>query len=73
MPNPMMQMLNSNRNATNQNNPFAMISEFKKFAKGMTPQQAEQEVKRMLADGRMSQGQFQQLQEQAKQFMQFLK
>lgn len=73
MPNPMMQMLNSNRNATNQNNPFAMISEFKKFAKRMTPQQAEQEVKRMLADGRMSQGQFQQLQEQAKQFMQFLK
>lgn len=73
MPNPMMQMLNSNRNATSPNNPFAMISEFKKFAKGMTPQQAEKQVEQLLKSGKMSQQQFQQLQEQAKQFMQFLK
>lgn len=73
MPNPMMQMLNSNRNATSPNNPFAMISEFKKFAKGMTPQQAEQQIEQLLKSGKMSQQQFQQLQEQAKEFMQFLR
>lgn len=71
MPNPMMQMLQ--RSSRRPNNPLAMLGEFRKFARGVTPQQAQQEVERLLQSGQMSQAQFQQLQEQAKDFMQFLK
>nr|DAV62819.1 MAG TPA: hypothetical protein [Caudoviricetes sp.] len=71
MPNPMMQMLQ--RSSRRPNNPLAMLGEFRKFAAGMTPQKAQQEVERLLQSGQMSQAQFQQLQEQAKEFMQFLK
>ena len=70
MANPMMQML-SGRAKTN--NPLAMVAEFRKFAAGMTPQKAEAEIRQMLSDGRMSQDQFAQLQEQAKTFAQFLR
>jgi len=71
MPNPMMQMLQ--RSSRRPNNPLAMLGEFRKFARGVTPQKAQQEVERLLQSGQMSQAQFQQLQEQAKEFMQFLK
>nr|DAE52889.1 MAG TPA: hypothetical protein [Caudoviricetes sp.] len=71
MPNPMMQMLQ--RSSRRPNNPLAMLGEFRKFARGVTPQQAQQEVERLLQSGQMSQAQFQQLQEQAKEFVQFLK
>lgn len=71
MPNPMMQMLQ--RSSKRPNNPLAMLGEFRKFARGVTPQQAQQEVESLLQSGQMSQAQFQQLQEQAKEFMQFLK
>lgn len=71
MPNPMMQMLQ--RSSRRPNNPLAMIGEFRKFAAGVTPQKAQQEIERLLQSGQMSQEQFQQLQEQAKEFMQFLK
>ena len=70
MPNPMMEMLNR---SARPNNPLQMVAEFRKFAQGMTPQKAEQQIKQMLSDGRLSNEQFQILQEQAKQFMQFLK
>ena len=70
MPNPMMEMLNR---SARPNNPLQMVAEFRKFAKSMTPQKAEQQIKQMLSDGRLSNEQFQSLQEQAKQFMQFLK
>jgi hypothetical protein len=50
-----------------------MMAEFRKFAAGMTPQKAQQEIEQLLASGKMSQEQFQQLQQQAKDFMQFLK
>ncbi|WP_444118192.1 hypothetical protein [Alistipes putredinis] len=50
-----------------------MIGEFRKFASSMTPQKAQQEIERLLQSGQMSQAQFQQLQEQAKEFVQFLK
>lgn len=72
MANPMMQMLMGN-GARKQNNPLAMISEFRKFATGMTPQKAQQQVEQLLSSGQMTQDQFQQLQKQAKDFMQFLK
>lgn len=71
MPNPMMQMLQ--RSSRRPNNPLAMLREFRKFARGMTPQKAQHEVERLLQSGQMSQEQFQQLQEQAKEFAQFLR
>ena len=71
MPNPMMQMLQGS--SRRPNNPLAMLGEFRKFARGMTPQKAQQEIERLLQSGQMSQEQLQQLQEQAKEFMQFLK
>lgn len=39
----------------------------------MTPQQAEQEVNKLLQSGQMSKSQFEQLKQQAQQFMQLLK
>ena len=72
MANPMMQMLMGN-GARKPNNPLAMISEFRKFAAGMTPQKAQQRIEQLLSSGQMTQDQFQQLQKQAKDFMQFLK
>lgn len=71
MPNPMMQMLQ--RSSKRPNNPLSMLGEFRKFARDVMPQQAQQEVERLLQSGQMSQAQFQQLQEQAKEFVQFLK
>ena len=70
MPNPMMEMLNR---SARPNNPLQMVAEFRKFAQSTTPQKAEQQIKQMLSDGRLSNEKFQSLQEQAKQFMQFLK
>lgn len=73
MANPMMEMLSRSASPRPSNNPLAMIAEFRKFAAGMTPQRAQQQIREMLADGRMSQDQFQQLQRQAQEFMRFLK
>lgn len=55
-----------------QGSPMQMLAQFRDFAKGMTPEQAQQQVQQLLASGKMSQQQFQNLQQQAKQFMQFL-
>nr|DAG34226.1 MAG TPA: hypothetical protein [Caudoviricetes sp.] len=71
MPNPMIQMLQ--QNAKSLNNPLAMLMEFRKFAAGMTPQRAKDQVEQMLQSGKMNPQQFQQLQQQAKEFMRFLK
>lgn len=74
MANPMVQALGMGRsNTPSPNNPVQMLLEFKKFASGMTPQKARQEVERMLTSGQMSQSQFEQLQQQAKSFMSFLR
>lgn len=71
MANPMMQMLRGN-GSRRPNNPIAMMAEFRKFAANMTPQRAQQQVEKLLADGTMSQNQFQQLQQQARDFLAFL-
>ena len=71
MANPMMQMLRGS-GSRRPNNPIAMMAEFRKFAANMTPQRAQQQVEKLLADGTMSQDQFQQFQQQAKDFMAFL-
>ena len=73
MANPMMEMLSRSASPRPSNNPLAMIAEFRKFAAGMTPQKAQQQIQEMLADGRMSQDQFQQLQRQAQKFARFLR
>lgn len=73
MANPMMEMLSRSASPRPSNNPLAMIAEFRKFAAGMTPQKARQQIQEMLADGRMSQDQFQQLQRQAQEFARFLR
>jgi len=70
MPNPMIQMLQ--QSVKSPNNPLVMLAEFRKFAAGMTPQRAKEQVEEMLKSGKMSQEQFQQLQQKAKEFMQFL-
>lgn len=72
MANPMMQMLMGS-GSRKPNNPIAMVAEFRKFAAGMTPQKAQQEIGRLLTSGQMSKEQFADLQKQAKDFMQFLK
>ena len=69
----MMEMLSRSTSPRPSNNPLAMIAEFRKFAAGMTPQRAQQQIQEMLADGRMSQDQFQQLQRQAQEFARFLR
>lgn len=66
--NPLMDVLRPRQMAGN--NPLTMLAEFKKFAQGMTPQRAQQQVQQMLTSGQMTQEQFQQLQDQAKDFMQ---
>ena len=73
MNNPLLESLMGSQRAARPNNPLAMIGEFRKFARGMTPQQAQHEVERLLQSGQMSQEQLQQLQEQAKEFAQFLR
>ena len=69
----MMEMLSRSASPRPSNNPLVMIAEFRKFAAGMTPQRAQQQIQEMLADGRMSQDQFQQLQRQAQEFARFLR
>ena len=69
----MMEMLSRSASPRQSNNPLAMVAEFRKFAAGMTPQKAQQQIQEMLADGRMSQDQFQQLQRQAQEFARFLR
>lgn len=74
MANPLNQFLRGNQSQKAlQSNPLAMIAEFKKFAAGMTPEGAKQKIDQLLESGQMTQEQFQQLQKQAKEFMQFLK
>lgn len=55
------------------NNPLAMMQEFNKFRRSITPEGAKQRVQELLQSGQMSQQQFEQLQQQAKIFSQFLK
>lgn len=74
MTNPMTQYLKStSRSPMPSNNPMQMLSEFRKFAQGMTPQGARAEVERLLQSGQMTQRQFEQLKQQAESFAKFLK
>ncbi len=77
MANPMLQQLS--RQSSNpqvapqqQNNPLAMIQQFRQFSKSMTPQGAKAQVEQLLQSGKMSQDQFQQLSQMANQLQNFL-
>lgn len=68
--NPLMQFLRPPANGPRlPNNPLAFAAEFRKFAAGITPQKAEEQVRQMLADGRMTQQQFDALKQQAQDLM----
>lgn len=70
--NPLTQFLGPRPGKTG-NNPLAMLTELRKFAQGMTPQRAEQEINRLMQSGQMSQQQFEALKAQAEEIMQYLK
>lgn len=72
MPNPMMQaLLGGGKNRPN--NPLALLREFRKFAQNVSPEKAEEEIGRLLSSGRMTKEQFEELKDDAKWIMQFLK
>ncbi len=71
MVNPLNQFLPQSQNRPN--NPMAIISRFREFAAGMTPDGARKQVEQLLASGQMSQEQFNQLKAQAQEFSKFLK
>lgn len=74
MTNPMAQYLKStSKSPMPSNNPMQMLSEFRKFAQGMTPQDAKAEVERLLQSGQMTQQQFEELKQQAESLAKFLK
>lgn len=73
MQNPMMQYLKSAQRPATTNNPLQIISEFRKFAQGITPQGAKAEVEKLLQSGQMSKQQFEQLKNQAESLANFLK
>ncbi len=73
MQNPMNQLLKNTSKSAMPNNPLQMISEFRKFAQGITPQGAKAEVEKLLQSGQMSKQQFEQLKNQAENFANFLK
>ena len=56
-----------------QNNPCSMVSEFKKFASGMTPEKAQQELQSLLNTGKISESQLNQYKQQAQDLMKLLK
>lgn len=71
MVNPLNQFLPQSQNRPN--NPMDIISRFREFAAGMTPDGARKQVEQLLASGQMSQEQFNQLKAQAQEFSKFLK
>ena len=52
---------------------MGLVSQFRKFAQNVTPEKAEAEIARLLSSGQMSQEQFQELKENAKFILNFLK
>lgn len=71
--NPLNNFLNNNNMQQNQNgNPMQMINEFMQFAKNFKGN-PQQEVMNMLNNGQMSQQQFEQLSQQAKQLQEMFK
>lgn len=68
MANPLFQQLN---NGMNGNNPFAMIQKFNEFRQNFTGD-PKQMVQQLLQSGRMSQQDFNRLQQMAQEFIKYL-
>lgn len=64
--NPLNRFFNNNPQNQGGNNPMQMVNEFMEFAKGFQGN-PQQEVMNMLNNGQMTQEQFNQLSQQAKQ------
>lgn len=71
--NPLNKFFNNENNnfQSSKNNPMQIINDFMRFAKEFKGN-PQQEVMNMLNNGQMSQQQFEQLSQQAKQFQQIL-
>lgn len=65
MTNPILQAMGK---SAMPNNTMAMMQQFMQFKQQMQGQDPQKIVEQMLADGRMSQQQFEQLKQQAEQF-----
>lgn len=65
MTNPILQAMGK---SAMPNKPMAMMQQFMQFKQQMQGQDPQKIVEQMLADGRMSQQQFEQLKQQAEQF-----
>lgn len=65
MTNPILQAMGK---SAMPNNPMSMVQQFMQFKQQLQGQDPQKIVEQMLADGRMSQQQFEQLKQQAEQF-----
>lgn len=73
MANPLLASLQKQTAPQQPANPLQMLAEFRRFASGITPQQAQAKVEELLQSGQMSQEQFESLKKQAQNFIEFLK
>ena len=73
MVNPLLASLQKQTAPQQPANPLQMLAEFRRFAAGITPQQAQAKVEELLQSGQMSQEQFETLKKQAQDFMAFLR
>ena len=72
MANPLLASLQKQTAPQQPANPLQMLAEFRRFASGITPQQAQAKVEELLQSGQMSQEQFESLKKQAQDFMALL-
>ena len=70
MSNPMLQRLNriGQPGMTPSNNPMQIFQQFQQFAKGMSPQQAQQIIMQKLNSGEITKEQFENAKQQAQAF-----
>ncbi len=52
---------------------MGLVTQFRQFAQNMTPEKAEAEITKLLSSGQMTREQFQELKENAKFVLKFLK
>lgn len=79
--NPLMDILNPQQSRQNLSrggfgrlgDVMGLVSQFRQFAQNVTPEKAEAEIARLLSSGQMSREQFQELKENAKFILNFLK
>lgn len=73
MVNPILEMIQQQSQPQLKNNPLQMLQEFNKFKQQMAGVDPQQAVMNLLKSGKMTQEQFEQLKEQAKQLSRYLK